>query len=254
MGRKRAASPTRIAVQSALKKIEWSGDDANGPLSKICHLPKKQVSAILQPPKAGLVFDILQRRGGRRSNKEGVAQLKRASNVEAHSKHRHQSVVRPSASNTRVLRGTARCNACLKTGRCCSCMHPEAAIQECLFLIEIPHNAHEVYMTAVENFSNMRALQARHTRRPLSDKELAEYRKAFQHNQIGKLIVDMYGDADSLVWNTLNEVFRISQDPRVSCCTTSSCSMLDIYRLIPKRKKSINKCFAYGFWLMLPLY
>jgi hypothetical protein len=130
-------------------------------------------------------------------------------------------------------------------------MRLEIAIQECLFYIELPHNAHDVYMTAVENFSSLetqeRVRQARHTRRLFSDKELAEYRKAFQHNQIGKLIVDLYGDADTLVWNTLNEVFRISQDPRVSCYTTFSCPMLNIYRLIPKREKSINKCFVYGF-------
>jgi hypothetical protein len=99
-------------------------------------------------------------------------------------------------------------------------MHPEVSIQESLFSIELPHNAHEVYMTAVENLNGYKvqtlALQAGYTRRPITDEELAECRKAFHRNEIGKLIVDLHGDADSLVWNTLNDVFRMSQDPRVS--------------------------------------
>jgi hypothetical protein len=227
MERKRAASPTLITVQPALKTIEWSDNDANGPLSKLCHLPKKQVSAILQSRKGDPIFDILQRRGGRRPNKDGASRSKKASKVETHPDHHNQSVVRFSASNTRVLRGTARCHACLKE-KYCSCMHPEVAIQECLFFIELPHNAHEVYMTAVENFRSWLPQS-----KIITDEALAECKEAIHLNQIGKLIVVLYGDADPLVWNTLNDVFRISQDPRVSSYTCPLCLMFDTYRSTP---------------------
>jgi hypothetical protein len=243
MERKRAASPTRIAAQPVLKSIERSGDDTNGPLSKVCHLPKKQVSVILRSRRGHPIFDIWQRRGGRRSDKDGATRSKRASNVEAHSNHHHQSVVRLSASDSCVSR-----NTCLEAGKYCSCMHPEVAIQEYLFSIELPYNAHEVYMTVVENFKCWN-LQSK----SLTYEALDEFKEAVRLNQIGKLIVVLYGDADPLVWNTLNDVFRITQDPRVSSYTCPLCLIVDTDRSKPKREVSTDKCFAYGNWFMLPV-
>jgi hypothetical protein len=249
MERKRAASPTRIAAQPALKSIERSGDDTNGPLSKVCHLPKKQVSAILRSRKGHPIFDIWQRRGGRRSDKDGATRSKRASNVEAHSNHHHQSVVRLSASDSCVSRDTVRCNTCLEAGKYCSCMHPEVAIQEYLFSIELPYNAHEVYMTAVENYRSpwLGPRRSRYCARNLiKDEALAECKEAFRLNQVGKLIVVLYGNEDTLVWNTLNDMFRISQDPKVSSYMCSLCLIFDTHRSTPRREMPINISFAYG--------
>jgi hypothetical protein len=158
----------------------------------------------------------------------------------------HESGVRPSARDHRVLINTARCNACLKAEKYCSCMHLEVAIQEYSFYIELPQNTHEVYMTAVENFRNHKVLLSFGGSAGIEEK-LAECRKALHRNQIGNLIVHLYGYTDPLVWNTLNDVFRITQDPRVSHYTTPSSFMLDTYRLIPKREGFINDSFAYGF-------
>jgi hypothetical protein len=128
-------------------------------------------------------------------------------------------------------------------------VHPEVAIQEYLFPIELPHNAHEVYMTVVENYrspwSNPRG--SRYCDRNLLTYEaLAECKDALRLNQVGKLIVVLYGNEDNLVWNTLNDMFRISQDPKVSSYTCSLCLIFDTYRSTPKREIPINISFAYG--------
>jgi hypothetical protein len=56
-------------------------------------------------------------------------------------------------------------------------MHPEVAIQEYSFYIELPQNTHEVYMTAVENFRNYKVLLSFGGSAGIEEK-LAECRKA----------------------------------------------------------------------------
>jgi hypothetical protein len=184
----------------------------------------------------------LQRRGGRPSKKDGATSMKA-------SKSKIQSMVRFQADNTRLLSGTARCNACLEAGRHCSWGHPEVAIPACLATTQVLRNAHEVYMTAVENFKSHEARQKMRGKytKPMTYEELAAPREAMHGNEFGKLIVYLHGNADPLVWHTLNYMFRISQDPRVSYHTIPSCFILDTCRSTSKRDMSINKFSVSGF-------
>jgi hypothetical protein len=132
-------------------------------------------------------------------------------------------------------------------------MHADVAIPESLALTQVLLDAHEVYMTAVENFTSHQARNllpravSYRDHMSMTDEELAESRKAFHGNEFGKLIVHLHGNADPLVWHTLNDIFRISQDPRGSYYTTLLCFMLDTCRSTPKKNISINKFFASGF-------
>jgi hypothetical protein len=91
-------------------------------------------------------------------------------------------------------------------------MHLEVAIPESLFPIQLLHNAHKVYITAVENFTVREAnrIGISRTQRLMTNKELTKCREAVHRNQIGQLIVHLYSNADPLVWHTLNNMFCIS--------------------------------------------
>jgi hypothetical protein len=103
-------------------------------------------------------------------------------------------------------------------------------------------------MTAVENFKSHEARQKmgwKYTRL-MTYEELAEPREAIHGNEFGKLIVHLHGNADPLVWHTLNDMFRISQDPRVRKYTTPSGFILDACRSTSKREMSIDKFSVSG--------